>query len=289
MVDELFDNEIINHLLFYKSLLDDDSSSIDSYISLLEKSYRGEYIGIDNPIDRSIALTFELVMQQHLDPWDIDLVKFSTMYLKRAREEKIDLITAGRIILMAWRILRLQSDNLIGGLYEQFEQQEGGVQDDLFLTEMYLTSDDPYSYTNLLMSIPDPPLEEPIRRESKRKVTLIELLNAFDEARKEAERYQKIEEKRRKEYNKLIKESHRRMVGTAHEDNLEEDIEEIWNRIRSSRKTLISLQELCNINNRDEVIKTFLSLLFLAYDNKIKLFQRRFPYGRIYVKPIGYT
>ena len=289
MVDELFDNEIINHLLFYKSLLDDDSSSIDSYISLLEKSYRGEYIGIDNPIDRSIALTFELVMQQHLDPWDIDLVKFSTMYLKRAREEKIDLITAGRIILMAWRILRLQSDNLIGGLYGQFEQQEGGVQDDLFLTEMYLTSDDPYSYTNLLMSIPDPPLEEPIRRESKRKVTLIELLNAFDEARKEAERYQKIEEKRRKEYNKLIKESHRRMVGTAHEDNLEEDIEEIWNRIRSSRKTLISLQELCNINNRDEVIKTFLSLLFLAYDNKIKLFQRRFPYGRIYVKPIGYT
>lgn len=280
----MVDNEIINHLLFHKSLLDNDSS-IDSYISLLEKSYHGEYISIDNPIDRSIALTFELVMQQHLDPWDIDLVKFSTMYLKRAQQEKIDLITAGRIILMAWRILRLQSDNLIDGIYKQDDE----IQDDIFDTEMYITSDDPYSYVNLLMTIPEAPLEEPIRREVKRKVTLIELLNAFDEARREAERYRRLEEKRRREYNSLIRESHRRMIGTAHEDNLEEDIEEVWYKIRSIRKNLISLQDLCNTHDREEVIKTFLSLLFLAYNNKIKLFQRRFPYGRIYVKPIGYT
>ena len=285
-MDEHVDNDIIHHLLFHKSLLDNENpSSIDSYITLLDKTYKGEYISIDNPIDRSIALTFELVMQQHLDPWDIDLVNFSTMYLKRAQEEKIDLITAGRIILMAWRILRLQSDDLINNIYEK----QDDAQEELFPTEMYLTSDDPYSYTNLLMNLPDPPLEEPIRRETTRKVTLIELLNAFDQARIETERYQKMEENRRIEYNKLIRESHRRMIGTTHEDNLEEDIEEIWQRIKDSKKTMISLQELCNIKDKDEVIKTFLSLLFLAYNNRIRLFQRHFPYGKIYVKPLGYT
>ena len=97
------DNELINHLLFHKSLIDenDDSSKINYYVNLLKKADEGEHISIENQFDRSIALAFELVMKQHLNPWDIDLVKFSTIYLNRAKEEKIDLITAGRIIYMA--------------------------------------------------------------------------------------------------------------------------------------------------------------------------------------------
>jgi len=154
---------------------------------------------------------------------------------------------------------------------------------------MWLSSDDPYSYTNLLMAIPDPPIEEPVRRETTRRVTLIELLEAFDQARREAEIHQKLEEERRKEREKLVKESHRRMIGAAHEDHLEEDIEKVWNKIKDSRKTLLTLQDLCDTKNREEVIKTILSLLFLAYNNKIRLYQRRFPYGKIYVKPLGYT
>ena len=96
------DNEVINHLLFHKSLIDekDDASRINQYVNMLQMTDDGEYISIDDPFDRSIAIAFELVMKQHLNPWDIDLVNFSTMYLKRANEEKIDLITAGGEIFL---------------------------------------------------------------------------------------------------------------------------------------------------------------------------------------------
>ena len=119
------DNEVINHLLFHKSLIDekDDAARINQYVSMLQNADDGEYISIDDPFDRSIAIAFELVMKQHLNPWDIDLVNFSTMYLKRAKEEKIDLITAGRIIYMAWKVLKLQSDNLVVTMETQEEHQ----------------------------------------------------------------------------------------------------------------------------------------------------------------------
>ena len=84
------DNEVINHLLFHKSLIDekDDATRINHYVNMLQKADEGEHISIKNPFDRSIAIAFELVIQQHLNPWDIDLVKFSTIYLKRAKDEK---------------------------------------------------------------------------------------------------------------------------------------------------------------------------------------------------------
>jgi len=42
-----------------------------------------------------------------------------------------------------------------------------------------------------------------LRRNSERKVTLIELLNAFDQVRKESEEYQLLEEQRREERERI--------------------------------------------------------------------------------------
>jgi segregation and condensation protein A len=224
------DNEVIHHLLFHKSLIDeqDDASRINYYVDLVQKTHEGDHISIENPFDRSVAIAFELVIQEHLNPWDIDLVNFSTMYLNRAKQESIDLITAGRIIHMAWKILRLQSNDLVVSLQQQENSEDEGIDWDDLPTALWLSEDDAYSYTNLLMELPDPPLQEPVRRDAKRKVTLMELLDAFEQAKKDAEEYQRMEG-RRKEEQRLRKEaSRRRMKGTAHEDNLEEDIAEVW-------------------------------------------------------------
>ena len=281
------DNDVINHLLFHKSLIDDndDSTMINYYVDMLEKANDGEHISIENPFERSIAIAFELVMRQHLDPWDIDLVNFSTMYIKRAKEEKIDLITAGRIILMAWRILKLQSDNLVVSIEENQEEEEGFDWNDLN-SEMWIENENDYSYTNLIMKMPKPPIYKPIRRDSKRKVTLIELLEAFNQARKESEEYQLIEKQRIEERERLKIKSRKRMIGTAHEDNLEKDVELIWEKICKFNKKTLSLIDLCNKDNKDDFIKTLISVLFLAYDNKIKVYQKKFPYGKIFIENI---
>lgn len=284
------DNDVINHLLFHKSLIDEneDAARINHYVSMLQKTDEGEYISIDNPFDRSIAIAFELVMQHHLNPWDIDLVGFSTMYLNRAKEEKVDLMTAGRIIYMAWKILKLQSDNLVVSMEANEETYEPFGWGDI-PTEMWLTQDDDYSYTNLVMNMPEPPIAEPLRRDSKRKVTLIELLGAFDLARKESEEYQLLDRQRREERERLAQKARKRMVGTAHEDHLEEDIQLVWDKIKKLKKTTLGLNELYEKRDREEIIKTLVSVLFLANDNKIRVYQKRFPYGKIYIKDIRYS
>ncbi len=286
--------DVINHLLFHKSLIDEQNNTarINYYENMLRKIREGEHITIEDPFDKSIALAFELVIQQHLNPWDIDLVKFSTMYMKKAREEKIDLITAGRIIYMAWKVLKLQSDDLLLIMKTQQQEEEEYTSfnwDDLPVSEMWLTENDPYSYTNLLMKTPEPPLDVPVRRENKRKVTLIELLDAFNQAKKEAEEYQLIEQQRREERERLTQLARKRMKGTTVEDHLEKDIAAVWEKIKKFPKKTMSLLDLCEKKEREEIIKVLMSILFLAYDNKIIVYQKRFPYGKIFIKNIGYS
>lgn len=232
------DDDVINHLLFHKSLIDEknDATRINQYVTMLQKTESGEHISIENPFERSIAIAFELVIQQHLNPWDIDLVSFSTMYLKRAKDEKIDLIIAGRIIYMAWKVLKLQSNDLIISMEDKTETYEPFDWGDI-PSEMFLTSDTAYSYTNLVMNMPEPPIDEPLRRDAKRKVTLIELLTAFDQAKKEAEEYQILDEQRRQERKRLSILARKRMKGTAHEDHLEEDIQAVWDRVERCLST----------------------------------------------------
>ena len=79
------------------------------------------------------------------------------------------------------------------------------------------------------------------------------------------------------------------MKGTAHEDHLEQDISLIWDRIRKSRKKQFRIRELYMSEDQDDRIKTFLSVLFLAYNKKIRLHQRQFPFGEIFIKNLGYT
>jgi len=286
------DNEVMSHLLFHKALIDEnnDMTRLNQYLEMAKAASTGESSTIEDPFDRSMYLAFDLVLNQHLNPWDIDLVGFSTLYLQRAKKEKIDLMTAGRIIYMAWKVLRLQSDNLVVNMETkpQSDLEQGFGWEDI-PTATWLANDDDYSYMNLLMKMPEPPLEEPLRRDATRKVTLMELLNAFDEVRKESEQYQLLDNLRREERIKLEEKARKAMKGSAHEDHLEADVAVIWERICKFPRDFMNFSDLCEMQDPEERIKTFLSILFLAYEKKITVHQRKFPYGEIYIKTIGYT
>jgi segregation and condensation protein A len=285
------DNDVISHLLFHKALIDEnnDMTRINQYLEMAQAAVSGESSSIENPFDRSVYLAFDLVLNQNMNPWDIDLVRFSSMYMKRAKKERIDLMTAGRIIYMAWKVLRLQSDHLVVNMEtkEEAVEQDFGWED--IPTGSWLANDDEYSYTNLLMKMPQPPLEEPLRRDSTRKVTLIELLSAFDEVRKESEQYQMLDQLRTEERKQLEQKARKAMKGSAHEDHLEEDIASVWEQITRFPRKSMNFTELCPIDSAEERIKTFISILFLAYEKKIIVHQQKFPYGEIFIKMIGYT
>ena len=139
------------------------------------------------------------------------------------------------------------------------------------------------------MNVTDPPFGEPIRRQNKRKVTLMELLDAFDIARKDSEEFQRNEKQRQAERQRLIESSRKRMKGSAHEDNIEADVEEIWRRIQAHGPGQLKLSDLCDTTDRDDMIKTLISVLFLSYEQKVTVHQKRFPYGKIFIKTLGCT
>jgi hypothetical protein len=108
--------QVINHLMFYKSIISEEDSGqkISDYMELVRGLKEGEHLPIKDPFDKSIALTFELVMQNHMNPWDVDLLKFSNLYMDRMKaEQEVDFITAGRLMFMAWSVLKLQSDEVL--------------------------------------------------------------------------------------------------------------------------------------------------------------------------------
>lgn len=231
--------------------------------------------------DKSIGIAFELVIEQHLDPLDIDLVKFSKLYLKRVKKEPdLDLITAGKLIFMAWSILKLQSDEVLS----LTEVDEHDVWDDIEEVNWW-DDDDNFELTLKIKESEEDLLEEKIRRKGQRKVTIFELINALKEAKKESGQrleLQEIREKARLE-NKIL--SRKNLDTNIHKDDLEADIEVIWNRINEFNGDKIKLSEICN-NSKEDMITGLVSVLFLASKEKVSVWQDNFPYGEIFIKTL---
>jgi len=252
--------------------------NVGKYIEMAE-SYE-KHTCIKDDFDRAIATIFELVIDEELNPWEIDLVSFSKMYLQRIKKSKtIDLLTAGRIILMAWRVLRLQSDYLIVDLEEK---QEEDIWEEI--PEWY-GDDANYFYTKAIIEN-EIPLEEKVRRKGERKVTLLELINAFEEAKEEIEAREKLRRIKEKERVEGIRRAKRDIDEHAHQENVEMEIKIIMKKISKLNGRAIPFSKLCNKMNKNEMVMTISSILFLANEKKIKIWQDNFPYGEIYIKSL---
>jgi segregation and condensation protein A len=272
--------DVINHLLFHKALVDDtqDNSRINNYIAMAKD---GEHVSLKDPFDRSIALAFDLVIQGQLNVWDVDLVRFSEMYLKRAREENIDLVTAGRIILMAWTVLKHQSDDLV----RKFEARQLEVEEQPWdqIDPAWQMPGDDFDFTNRVLGMRHP-IDEKIWHEGDRPVTLMELVNAFEQARDEAETRLRLNDERDKMRSFLKAEGMSRFQGRVHKEDLEEDIKLIWDRICGLNGGAIPLAQLYDKSDVWDFVTAFNSVLFLHRDRRIELWQENFPYGPVQVK-----
>lgn len=272
-------DNVLEHLLFHKSLIyeDEKGERINRYMDMV-KSLKNEYSAVKNGFDREIMVVFELVKEHHLDPWDIDLSRFSKEYLKRVRKEKnVNLSTAGYIILMAWTILKLQSDKTLESVHEEEEEEFSwdAIPD-------WFAENGEYDYTTTVLK-GSPPIEERIRRKGERKVTLFELVEAFNEVKKTIKIREIINENRRKQRITDEGNNLENINKKMYKEETEKDMETVWNKICRFDGEAIPLSDLHN-GDRDEFIGTIISVLFLASNEKIRVWQKRFPYGEIYVK-----
>ncbi len=282
-------HEVMSHLIFHKSLIDEEDSGdrLTTYMEMVRNLQEGAHLAMENPFDKSIAITLELVLTEHLDPWDVNLIEFSKFYLKRVRKEKdIDFITAGRIMLMAWSVLRLQTEEVLTAIERAKEEANGDFADWFDDAPDWVAYEEPdYAYTREVLRKEEPVIEERVQRRTPRPVTLLELVDAFEEARRESELRKEIETKRVVARERIKRERDVKVSRMMHKESLEEDIVETWTRILTHNGSTIELEEL-HKDGVNDYLTIFVAVLFLALHGRIKLWQKRFPFGPIYLKKL---
>jgi len=275
MIESASLDNVLGHLMFHKALIDEGrgAEKIDRYLGLLRSAEGEKQIAGREPLDRSLQLVFELVLSNDLDPWDVDLMKFAKLYGQRMHTEEVDFIVAGKLMHMAWSILHLQSREVLS-LNERREE--------LYFGEWDTESFDQFvehPLPEIDLDVPDcVELTEVVRHRCTRPVSLVDLLDAFDTAQQEVE----IALNRQRVREQLLK-AQEKFDGKSHSDDQEKDVAETWARIERCGSGPIALEDLFE-DDKEDKIKVFVSLLFLARSGKISLWQDELPYGQIYLE-----
>ena len=256
------------HLLFHKALIDDNvaSEKIDRYLNILNEAPDCERM--QDPVDESIRTVFRLVLEQDFDPWSIDLREFVRTYTAKVNSaNKFDIIVAGKLVLMAWKVLRMQTDAT---------KMESDRTDDSFEFEDFEEEIVDYEPT---LYVPGITLRETYARTPERPVTMMELLDAFEEAREEI--IASVERERIRQ--ELKAKEPKTFDNKAHKEVSESDVEAIWQQIQRIGTGAFSITELF-VPNIDDNITVFLSVLQLVRDGKLSIWQNELPYGDIMVE-----
>ena len=220
-------------------------------ISELAGMEEAEHQFLIDPFDRSVALVFQMFQSTDLDPWDVDLSSFLEMFSSRIeKSENIDLPTCGRLIRMAWAILRNQASSLIERQERALDFEEDDTWDFEGGWETEFDDEDYNFSVGVLSGAADDVLpsifEGRGHREEGRPVTLGELLMGLQEAGRLAEE-QRTRERIAQERREALSTARERFSGSLHIEDLEGDLERTWNALRSRsevQKEAVSLNEV---------------------------------------------
>ena len=253
------------------------------------------------PFDRSVALVFQMFQSSDLDPWDVDLSSFIEMFNQRIKTaENIDLPSCGRLIRMAWAILRDQSSTLIERQERalDFDEDETWDFDGGWEAEF---ADEDYNFSlGVMTGAADEALpsifEGRIHRDEGRPVTLGELLLGRTDASRLAEE-QRIRERIAKERRDANEKARARFSGSLHVEDLEGDLKRTWTSLKSksSGDGAVSLREVAEDLNATSLsrgiaeeearaeaqVTAFVSTLFLTNRGYVGLTQEGGDDGKI--------
>jgi segregation and condensation protein A len=280
------EEDVFKHLLFHKSLIDDEPtaspSRLDRYISVLSSMKEGEHVSIRDSYSRSIAMILELAIDEYLDPWDVDLIRFCKMFIKRLEEnDRVNLLVVGKLIKMACTVLLLKSVSTLEKA-ETVEEDED-LSDDS--TMDWLEDDEGYKVTAGIIG-GNEVLVESLVHKGDRPVTLLDLLDALQEVDDEVALMQENRSRHRDEIRSLDTMNRGEINRKMLTENVEEEIHLTWQRVNQFNGHPIPLSDIIKGFELDDTT-TFISLLYLSKMSRILLSQKSFPEGEIYVKNVS--
>jgi len=267
---------VLDYLIFHRALIGESEAPgplLERYLGLVNRLKDGVHVVIPDPFQKATALLFELVMEEEFDPWEIDLARFTQVYLERVRAEGgVDFAVAGRLLYMAWSILYLQSEEILRHRENPVPPSPEAPLEESFISEI----DTPVGLdvtSVVLGSSEPPPLVPMVRHPETRPVSLLELVSAFGEAEVEARRSLRIAELR----ERLREEQRAPPEILVHGDIPELDLVDAWVvALRHPKGDPFPLLDLWRSDQgRDRLVAVFLACLFLAKERVVDLRQER--------------
>ena len=221
-----------------------------------------EYHGFDPSEEiKPLDLLLHLVVAGKMDPWDIDIAEITDSYLAKLKEfQELDLRISARAILAGSVLVRIKSEAILQPDNVDMDEEEA-----IELREKY----------NIL------PLLPPIRRIST-KTTLPQLFEALLDALEE-ERYKKelmLAAMDQPEERTIL---------------IDEDRIDVRESVRRLYETILEIADSsAQVTFRGILLgmapimicRTFLYLLFLVKDGKIRIWQEEF-FGEIFIEPVA--
>ncbi len=206
---------------------------------------------IENKRGEIILKVLEVVDKYDLDPWNIDLEKFTSVFLNEVNQYFRDFPVAGKIVYFAWINIRNKSELML----PQPEEPEEIFEDSLETGEQELQLPD--------ISLGYLPVE-------KRNVTIEDIVEAIKNTPLSF-----LSNTVRKARKIIFQE-------TAHPEDFQVIIGEVWSRMLHSKKDHFTMESISR-SSADDVINVFQSSLFLSYYGRIELNQE-VPFGSIWIK-----
>ena len=268
--------KVLNYLVWNKAMIGESLSTddlLERYMTLVKDLREGVHVVIQDPFQKATALLFELVLSEEFNPWEIDLVKFTQLYMDRVKDIGMDFTVAGRLIYMAWNILLLQSQEILTTRHSEAMEGDGTEElspiDDTYLGEM--TTPEAVDVTHSVLTGSEPPLEAMVRHAETRPVSLMELARAFQEAEEQAKRSLEIQEARNR-----LREA-QRAIGEVlvHGDIPESELAHAWETVAAHPVgEEFDLSEILRgIASREKVVALFIATLFLVREGVVTLHQ----------------
>jgi segregation and condensation protein A len=196
----------------------------------------------------------ELAKRGELDPWDIDIARTTEKFLEYIDSlERRDLRIPARTLLYASILLRMKSDSMEGG--EELAPEP--------------EPDEEWTVEEKIDQLPQPP----VRRHTKRPVTLEELISELKNA--------EMVGRRKAMRERWPQSPAEKAMDLSHEEGIEDHIEALGflldEMLGSSER--VSFSDI----KKGEGIMNYVSLLFMAHRKQVWLEQEEF-FGELYIK-----
>ncbi len=250
-------SDILQSIMVQGTLLESDTKY---YVELLgQENVTVEY---KDPVEKTVASVFRMCLEGSIDPWDIDLKAFVKIFSGMVDENFRDFGAAGYLIYQAWKILNEKSRNSLERrlVFEEEEDYlEAGEEIEQFFEPIELT------------------VKEPVKHQEKRKVFLVELLDAMRDAYKVAPRTKKKEILQVERIDPTIDE----IVSEMHAEEPEAEIQRVYELLLSHgvNGTLDDWWHTSDLSRAS----FFVYCMFLMREKKIRLAQE-VPYGVITIE-----